>query len=63
MWDLDGRIVYVNSTLCRLFGEATPQDVIGKQVFTYYPKEYVAQRKGEMLPAFRGNREDSGTLN
>jgi PAS domain S-box-containing protein len=51
MSELDGRIAYVNSTLCRLFGETTPQDVIGKQVFTYYPEEYVSKRKNEMLPA------------
>ena len=51
MSELDGRIVYVNSTLCRLFGETTPQDVIGKQVSTYYPEEYVSQRNKEMLPA------------
>ena len=50
MSELDGRIAYVNSTLCRLFGETTPQDVIGKQVFTYYPEEYVSKRKNEMLP-------------
>ncbi len=42
MSDLDGRIVYVNSTLCRLFGETTPQDVIGQQVSAYYPEEYLS---------------------
>jgi PAS domain S-box-containing protein len=51
MSELDGRIAYVNSTLCRLFGETTRQDVIGKQVFTYYPEEYVSKRKNEILPA------------
>jgi PAS domain S-box-containing protein len=51
MSEMDGRIVYVNSTLCRLFGEATPQDVIGKQVSTYYPQKYASQRNSEMLPA------------
>ena len=51
MSDLDGRIVYVNSTLCRLFGETTPQDVIGQQVSAYHPEEYVSQRNKEMLPA------------
>ena len=51
MSDLDGRIAYVNPTLCRLFGEEKPEDVIGKNVSTYYPEEYVQRRKDELIPA------------
>ena len=50
MSDFDGRIVYANSTLCRLFGEEKPEDVIGKHVSAYYPKEYVQRRKDELIP-------------
>ena len=51
MSEFDGRIVYVNQTLCRLFGEENPEDVIGKNVSTYSPEEYKQRRKNEVLPA------------
>ena len=51
MSDFDGRIVYANPTLCRMFGENEPEDVIGKNVSAYYPKEYVQRRKEELIPA------------
>ena len=51
MSDFDGRIVYANPTLCRLFGEEKPEDFIGQDVSRYYPKEYVQRRKDELLPA------------
>jgi PAS domain S-box-containing protein len=51
MSDFDGRIAYVNPTLCRLFGEEKPEDVIGKNVSAYYPEQYVQKRKDEIIPA------------
>jgi len=51
MSDFDGRIVYVNPTLCRLFGEEKPENVVGKNVSAYYPAEYVQRRQKEMIPA------------
>ena len=51
MSDFYGRIAYVNPTLCRFFGEKRPEDVIGKNVSTYYPEEYVQRRQKEMIPA------------
>ncbi len=54
MSDFDGRIVYANSTLCRLFGEEKPGDVIGKHVSAYYPQEYLQRRKDELIPALLG---------
>ncbi len=51
MSDFDGRIIYANSTLCRLYGEEKPEDVIGKNVSAYYPQEYLRRRKGELIPA------------
>jgi len=51
MSDFDGRIVYANSTLSRLFGEEQPRDVIGQSIFKYYPKEYKQRRRKELIPA------------
>ena len=51
MSDFDGRIVYANSTLCRLCGEERPEDVIGKHVSSYYPEEYKQRRTDELIPA------------
>ena len=51
MADLEGNITYVNSTLCRMFGEEKPEGVIGKHVSTYYPEEYKQRREKEILPA------------
>jgi PAS domain S-box-containing protein len=51
MADLDGRISYVNPTLCRLFGEEKPEDVIGKDVSTYYTQEDKQKMADEIIPA------------
>ncbi|MGO9114674.1 MAG: PAS domain-containing protein, partial [Thermoguttaceae bacterium] len=51
MADFDGRIAYANPTLCRLFAEEKPEDVIGKNISAFYPEEYVQRRKDEMIPA------------
>ncbi len=48
--NLDGQIVYANPTLCRLLGEAGPEDVIGKNSLTYYPHESHKRRKDEIIP-------------
>lgn len=50
MADLEGRITYVNPTLCRMFGEKRPEDVVGKHVCTYYPADYEQKRKNKILP-------------
>jgi PAS domain S-box-containing protein len=50
MSDFDGRILYANPSLCRLFGEEGPEDVVGKNVSAYYLREYVQRRKDEMIP-------------
>ncbi len=51
MSEFDGRIVYANSKLCRLFGEEKPEDVIGRNVSKYYSDEYAQRRKEELIPA------------
>jgi len=39
MSDFDGRIVYVNPMMCKLFGEEKPEDVIGQHLSEYYQQE------------------------
>ena len=50
MGGLDGSITYVNPSLCRLCGEAKPEDMIGKSFRTYYPEEWVERREKEIIP-------------
>ena len=47
MATLDGRIVYANPTLCRLFGE---EKLEGGSLSTYYPEEYRQTRDDELIP-------------
>jgi PAS domain S-box-containing protein len=49
MADLDGTIVYVNPTLCRLLGEEKSEDVIGKKFFSYYSEEIQNRLRNEVL--------------
>ena len=51
MTHLDGRIAYANPSMCRLFGEEKPEDVIGNNASTYSPEDYMQRRNSEMLPA------------
>jgi PAS domain S-box-containing protein len=50
MGDPDGRIVYVNPTLCRLFGENRPEDAIGKYFHTYHSDEWKEKLDNEVIP-------------
>ncbi len=58
MADLDGRIAYANPTMCRLFGEADPANVIGNPIGQYYQEGVKERRTNEMLPALE--RDDLG---
>ena len=51
MSGFDGRIAYANPTLCRLYGEERPEDVVGQTTTRYYAEEYAERRKLEMIPA------------
>ncbi len=50
MSDLEGKIVYINSTLCRFLGEKTTGDANGKNVSEYYSEEEVVKLEKEILP-------------
>jgi PAS domain S-box-containing protein len=53
--DFDGRMVYANPALCRLFGEKSPADVLGNSVSMYYAKEHQQWWRKELLPAVLQN--------
>ncbi|MFN8453489.1 MAG: PAS domain S-box protein [Anaerolineae bacterium] len=48
--DLEGNVIYINPTLCRLFGEAKPEDVYGRPVTLYYPEEAQRRLQDEIFP-------------
>ncbi len=51
MANLDGKITYVNSTLCRLAGFNKPNDLIGKSIYeTYLKKYYNLVKKMRLFP-------------
>ncbi len=60
--DMDGKVIYVNPTLCKMFGEERPEDVHGKPVAQYYDEETQQRLAGEILPAVRDNGQWSGEL-
>jgi two-component system, NarL family, sensor histidine kinase UhpB len=61
--DLDGRVTYVNPTLCRLMGEGQPADVVGRLFFDYVAEEsrqlIRAEYTSTMLREGRWTREGS----
>jgi PAS domain S-box-containing protein len=48
--DMDYRITYANPTLCRLFGEEKPEDVIGQPVFAYFTEEDREKLANDVAP-------------
>jgi len=48
--DLDANITFSNQKLCDMFGEKSPNDLNGKPVFQYYPKEMQDKIRDEVLP-------------
>ena len=48
--DLNGRIKYINSALCRMFGEERPEDTFGKNVALYYDQETQRRLSEEIFP-------------
>jgi len=48
--DLDGRVRYINSALCSMFGETKPEDSYGKPVLEYYSEETQRRLQDEIFP-------------
>ncbi|MHC4534374.1 MAG: PAS domain S-box protein [Planctomycetota bacterium] len=63
MADLEGRIVYCNEALCRVFlGEDKPEDVLGKEVSLYYEPQSREKLEMEILPSVLKKGEWAGEL-
>jgi PAS domain S-box-containing protein len=62
MADLEGRIVYANSTLASLFGVHRIKDVLGTQLFRFCPDDYFKLREEEILPALLRGESWSGEV-
>ena len=60
--DLDGRIVYVNETMCRILGETDREAARGKRVVDHYDKETRKRLIGEITPAVMEKGEWKGEL-
>lgn len=50
MTDMNGKVVYANSALARLVGEAHPEDIYGKTPAEYYTIDYQELRETEVFP-------------
>ena len=51
MVDLEGKIIYCNDTLCRVFlGEEAPQKALGKNVSCYHDEKSARKLKEQVLP-------------
>lgn len=62
MADLEGRIVYANSTLGRLFGVQRIAEVIGTPIFRFCPDDYPKLREEKILPALLRGESWSGEV-
>jgi PAS domain S-box-containing protein len=62
MADLDGRLMYLNPTLCRMLGEERPEDRIGQHLSIYYSEESNRRGKQEIEPALQRDGHWQGEL-
>ena len=62
MANLDGKITYVNSTLCRLAGFNKPNDLIGKSIYETYLKKYYNLVKNEIIPTIKHEGHWTGEI-
>jgi len=62
MADLDGRITYVNSALCKMAGFSKPSEVIGKLIYKTYLKTYKTQLEEEILPEINTSGQWTGEI-
>ena len=51
MATVDGKVTYVNHSLCGLLGEDNPENIIGRPIASYYPEELQKRLQNEIIPA------------
>lgn len=61
MADLDGRITYVNQTVCKLLGRE-PEELMGTQFWLLYPPLFRRRLTDEIVPAVLEGRQWKGEL-
>ncbi len=62
MADLDGRITYVNTTLCKLAGFYRPEEVIGNMVEETYLKDHLDLLNSEIIPVIHHKGHWTGEM-
>jgi PAS domain S-box-containing protein len=62
MADLDGRLLYLNPTLCRMLGEKRPENRIGQPLSIYFSEEANRRGKEEIEPILRQRGHWEGEL-
>jgi PAS domain S-box-containing protein len=60
--DINGNIIYANSTLCRMFGEDKPEDIYGKPVALYYDEKTQQKLAEKIFPAVLAEGQWIGEL-
>jgi len=62
MAELDGNLIYVNPTLCRILGEERMEDVFHKPFHAYYSEETQQRLRDDILPTVTERGQWSGEL-
>lgn len=60
--DIQGSIVYVNRSLCRILGETSPDSAVGKNVIQYYPDNKKDELKNRIIPIVLEKGQWVGTI-
>jgi PAS domain S-box-containing protein len=60
--DLNGDIIYINTTLCRILGEEKPEDALGKNVEIYYPDNMKSKLLNKVLPTVKSKGGWTGEI-
>jgi PAS domain S-box-containing protein len=62
MADLDGRITYVNTTLCHMAGFFRPDEVIGRMIEDTYLKDHINLLQSEIIPVIHHKSHWTGEM-